>query len=257
MKNLALFLSLICLPFLSHAQYTEYDVRKMVRESSEDQLVTDCSRMLQDNYLFFSEIVVDKLLQLKPQSPNYNYRKGYIILESRQDWVTALPHLLIAISNTDKNFDMYSSSEKSAPTDAYYHLARCYHLDAQLDKAREYYKKFIESSNSQSELIPRAKLRLTQCDVAQQTLANPKSAKAINIGEKINTIYPEYSPVISFDGSAIYFTSRRQWEDNSTDEESIRPGLKNCLTDLYDLEQRLIINKKPIRRDLEIVKKLE
>ena len=35
-----------------------------------------------------------------------------------------------------------------------------------------------------------------------------------------------------------------QDEDNSTDEESIRPGLKNCLTDLYDLEQRLIINKK-------------
>jgi hypothetical protein len=57
MKNLALFLSLICLPLLSHAQYTEYDVRKMVRESSEDQLVTDCSRMLQDNYFFFSETV--------------------------------------------------------------------------------------------------------------------------------------------------------------------------------------------------------
>ena len=111
MKNLALFLSLICLPLLSHAQYTEYDVRKMVRESSEDQLVTDCSRMLQENYFFFSEIVVDKLLQLKPQSPNYNYRKGYIILDSRQDWVAAMPHLLIAVTNTDKNFYMYCSNE--------------------------------------------------------------------------------------------------------------------------------------------------
>jgi outer membrane protein OmpA-like peptidoglycan-associated protein/tetratricopeptide (TPR) repeat protein len=249
MKNLTLFLSLICLPLLSHAQYTEYDVRKMVRESSEDQLVTDCSRMLQENYFFFSEIVVDKLLQLKPQSPNYNYRKGYIILDSRQDWVAAMPHLLIAVTNTDKNFDMYSSSEKSAPTDAYYHLARCYHLDAQLDKAREYYKKFIESSNSQSELIPMAKLRLTQCDVAQQILANPKSAKAVNIGEKINTIYPEYSPVISFDGSAIYFTSRRQWEDNSTDEfrdpllnqfpEDIYISTRNTETGEWDNPKRL------------------
>jgi hypothetical protein len=94
--------------------------------------------MLQENYFFFSEIVVDKLLQLKPQSPNYNYRKGYIILDSRQDWVAAMPHLLIAVTNTDKNFDMYSSSEKSAPTDAYYHLARFYQLDAEFDKAREY-----------------------------------------------------------------------------------------------------------------------
>jgi outer membrane protein OmpA-like peptidoglycan-associated protein len=236
MKNIALFICLFCLPIILSAQYTEYDVRKMVRESNEAKLVSDCSRMLQENYFFFSEIVVDKLLQIKPQSPNYNYRKGYIILESRQDWISAIPYLLVAITNTNENFDMYSSNEKSAPTDAFYHLARCYHINEQLDLAREYYKKFIESSNNQSELIPRAKLRLTQCELAEQLLAIPKSAKAINIGDNINTIYPEYSPVISFDGSALYFTSRRQWENNSTDEFR-DPFLNQFPEDIYISER--------------------
>jgi outer membrane protein OmpA-like peptidoglycan-associated protein/tetratricopeptide (TPR) repeat protein len=219
MRLLLSYLFLIALSTFSFAQQqTEFDVRKMVKTASEDDLVKENSRMLQDNYFFFAEIVVDRLLQIKPESANYNYRKGFIILDSRQDWISAMPYLQKAVTDLDKNFDAYAASEKSAPTDALYHLARCYHYDAQLDKAREYYNRFINESNAKSELIEKSKLRLQQCDIAQKLIEAPRSAKVVNIGEKINTVYPEYSPVISFDGSAIYFTSRRQWADNSTDE---------------------------------------
>ena len=150
----------------------------MTQSATEDQLIIESSRMLQEGYFYFSEIVVDRLLQLNSTSPNYNYRKGYIILDSRQDWIAAIPYFLIAITDIDKNYDMYSSKEKSAPTDAYYHLARCYHLDEQLEKAKEYYSKFINESGSKSELITKAQIRLQQCDVAKELITKPKKASA-------------------------------------------------------------------------------
>lgn len=205
-------------PLLASAQVTEYEVRQMTQDASEQQLVVECSRMLQENYFFFAEIITDRLLQLNPNNANYHYRKGYIVLDSRQDFVTAMPYLVYASSKISKNYDMYSAKEDGAPQDVYYHLGRCYHLDEQLDKAKEFYQKFINESAGKSELIPKAKLRLIQCDVAKQLIGQPKNATVKNIGETINTVYPEYAPVISLDGSALYFTSRRQWEDQSTDD---------------------------------------
>ncbi|MEY3237905.1 MAG: hypothetical protein RI883_2006 [Bacteroidota bacterium] len=218
MKKAIKVLLILFLPFIGSAQLTEYEVRQMTQTATEDELLVESSRMLQEGYFYFSEIVIDRLLQLKPTSPNYNYRKGYIILDSRQDWIAAMPYLLIAITDIDKQYDMYSSKEKSAPTDAHYHLARCYHLDEQIDKAKEYYNKFIQESGNKSELIAKAQLRLLQCDIAKELIAHPKDSKVTNLGKTINTVYPEYSPVISLDGTSLYFTSRRQWADQSTDD---------------------------------------
>lgn len=218
MKKILQAILFAALPIVGKAQLTEYEVRQMTQNATEEQLVTECSRMLQENYFFFAEIVTDRLLQINPNSANYHYRKGYIVLDSRADFVTALPYLMFATSSVNKNYDMYSSKEKSAPTDVYYHLGRAYHLDEQIDKAKGFYQKFIDESNSKSELVTKAKLRLIQCDVAKEAIANPKPAEVKNIGNKINTVYPEYSPVISLDGTSLYFTSRRQWEDQSTDD---------------------------------------
>ena len=215
-----------------HAQLTEHDVRQMTQTATEQELVTECSRMLQENYFYYAEIVIDRLLQINPQSANYHYRKGYIILDSRLDHELAMPHLFMAISNVKKNYDMYSAKELSAPTDAYYHLARCYHLDEQLDKAKEFYQKFIDESAGKSELIPKATVRLVQCDVAKELIAKPKTATVTNVGANVNTVYPEYAPVISLDGTSLYFTSRRQWADQSTDEYR-DPQLNQYPEDIY------------------------
>ena len=210
MKKILAIFGLTLLPFLGMTQLNEFEVRQMTQTAPEEQLVVESSRMLQENYFFFAEIVVDRLLQINPTSPNYNYRKGFIVLDSRQDWVTALPYLQKALVDVDKNFDMYSAKETSAPIDVYYHIARCYHLDEQIDKAKEYYSKFIATSNSKSEQIKNAELRLLQCDIANYNLANQKKSIVKNIGNVVNGVYPDYSPVISLDGSSLYFTSRRQ-----------------------------------------------
>lgn len=199
-------------------ELTEKDIRNMVEKESEQKLVVQCSVLTQEGFSYYAEIIADKLLAFQPNSANYNYRKGFLMLDSHTDFEGAMPYLKLAAKDVKKNFDMYSPKEKSAPTDAYYYLARCYHLNEQIPEAVEYYNKFITASDQGSELIPTAKLKLQQCEVAYREMSNPKDALVENVGKVINSERPEFNPVVSLDGSALYFTSKRAWEDNSTDK---------------------------------------
>ncbi len=218
MRLLIFNVLLTLLPLAAFGQMTEFEVRKMVSNASEQELVVACSQMIQDNYLYHAEIVADKLLTLQPESSNYNYRKGYIVLAARKDFIVAMRHLQIAIRETSKNYDMYSRRETSAAVDAYYHLARCYHMNEEIGKAKEHYQFFIDNSAKKSELVSKSELGLVQCNVAKYNLAHPKTAIVKNIGSTVNTNAPEYAPVISLDGNSLYFTSRRQWIDQSSDD---------------------------------------
>ncbi len=220
-------------PFAVFSQLSEQEVRNMAARGDEQELVYESSNMIRDGYLYQAEILIDALLEKDPQRPNYNYRKGFVVLESRQDFETALPYLEKAVSNTDKNYDLYSAGERSASVDAYYYLAKCYHLNVELDKARTYYQRFIAESNKKSPLVDQAQLGLKQCDVAERLLANPKQNVSLkNIGSPVNSKYPDYSPVISLDGAALYFTSKRPWENEAT--ETYRdPKLNQYPEDIY------------------------
>lgn len=198
-------------------QETETDVRTKALSLSEAQLLTEASMYTQDGFLYFAEILTDRLITFKPESSNYNYRKGFLLLEIRKDHVGAIPYLEKAVKSISANYDMYSTRELSAPTDAIYHLASCYHLNQEIVKAEEFYNRFITESKKNSELIPVANLRLTQCAVAKKNIATPVKVYLRNIGTPVNSEYPEYSPVVSLDGSALYFTSRRPWENGATD----------------------------------------
>ena len=108
---------------------TEELVRQIAETENEATLVKEASAFMQEGYLYFSEILVDKLLESNAESPNYNYRKGFLMLKIRKDYDGAKKYLEKAIVDVDPNYDAYSPREKRAPTDAFYHLGQCYHLD--------------------------------------------------------------------------------------------------------------------------------
>jgi len=215
--NTLLILLFVSLLFDSNAQMTESDVREFARTKSEAEIVQLNSTMMQDGFFFFADILADRLMQLKATSSNYNYRKGFAKLKMDSDYEGALPFFLIAANLVNPNYDAYSSKEKSAPTDAYYHLATCYHYTENIDNAIKYYNKFIETSRKDSELIPVSKLKLIQCDNAKRLMASPIDVRLKNLGENINTKFPEYCSVVSLDGSSLYFTTRRPWENNESE----------------------------------------
>jgi tetratricopeptide (TPR) repeat protein len=213
-------------------QKTKEEMTKFLNSATEQELLFECSSMIQEYYYYNAEKIVDKLLTIQPENSNYNYRKGYLIINSRKDYVSALPYLKKAIKDVSKNFDMYSTRENSAPPDAYYHIGSCYHLDENIAKAKEYYQLFIDNSLKKSELIQVAQLNLAQCDVAKHEMDNRKSTEVNNLGKVVNTSMAEYAPAISLDGGSLYFTSRRPWADDSS-EPFRDPRLNNYPEDIY------------------------
>jgi outer membrane protein OmpA-like peptidoglycan-associated protein len=173
-------------------------------------------------------------LEINPESPNYNYRKGFIVLGMRRDELAAIKYLTKATidSKIQKNYDMYSVGEDAVPADAFYHLGRAYHLDEQFEKAVDSYKKFLELTTKESELIPEAKKRIVQCSVGKKLIAQPQNTNIRNIGPTINTEYADFSSNISLDGGSLYLTSRRPWADKSSDNFK-DPMLNHFPEDIY------------------------
>ena len=222
MKNIVLTATIVLLTTITFGQrpgepLTEQEVRNIATSGKEAEIVMQNSTLMQDGYLYYSEILADRLLELNPENPNYHYRKGFLMLEIRKDYSGAIPYFQKAVSDVEQNFDMYSHRETSSPPDAFFHLATCYHLNEEIDKAITNYNKFKEVSRARSELIPVADLRLKQCEEAKRQMASPVNVTLKNMGEQINTQYPEYSPVVSLDGSALYFTARKPWEESETE----------------------------------------
>jgi WD40-like Beta Propeller Repeat len=231
MKKIIFCLALVS-SSVSFAQMTEAEVRKMVETASEQELVEQSSRMLMEGYYYHGEIVADKLLTKNAVCANYNYRKGFVLMDGYKDFIGALPYLKKAEGDLDKNYDMYSSNEKSAPQDVLFFIAQCYHTNHQLDEARTYYNKFIAQSNSKSPFVAKSALALKQVEVAKRNLELPGKLRLKNLGPVINTALPEYSPVVSLDGSALYFTSRREWPGES-EEASRDPRTNEYPEDVY------------------------
>lgn len=214
-KGLALILVLI--PFASFGQMTYDETVSLANNGTEQEILFESSNLLNENYLYLCEVLVDKLLEISPESCNYNYRKGYVLVASKMNYVDAIPYLEKAVKNTSKNYDLYSPKEKNASVDAIYLLAYAYHLNYELDKAEEYYTMFLEKSGKSSVNIEKSKNGILQCKVARKLMAEKNNITVKNVGTAINTKEAEYSPVVSLDGKSLYFTSRRAWPDNSSD----------------------------------------
>ena len=84
-----LYLFLIISSF-SSAQMTDQQIKAMVRTATEPELIIESSSLIIEKRLYQAEIVVDKLLELDPTNANYNYRKGFLLLNSNLDYKNAI-----------------------------------------------------------------------------------------------------------------------------------------------------------------------
>lgn len=195
------------------AQLSDERMQTLLNSDNKQDLVFESTQLLQNNMNFQAELLTRRLLELEPNNCNFNYRMGYILMASRGNFIAAEKHLLIAVKDVDKNYDVFSAKEQSASVDAYFYLGQMYHMKGEIDQARVYYNLFLKNSVKNTALAAQVKLQLLQCDVAQRELDTPDKNMVIrNIGKTINTNFAEYSPVISLDGKSLYFTTRRPWD---------------------------------------------
>ena len=226
-----LLLTFLTVSFVN-SQMTDEELNAYLKSASLNEMVQMNSKMLIEGNYHQSVIIADKLLEKETDNPNYNYRKGFALLQYKQGFDEAKPLLLKAITNVSKNYDLFSTKESRVPVDSYYYLARCYHLAKEIDLAKKYFNIFLENATKKDDLIPKTELALKQCDVAKDFLAIEKDYEVINLGSVINTSDPEYAPAISLDGQALYFTSRRLRKD-STNANIKEPFTNMYMEDIY------------------------
>ncbi len=144
---------------------------------------------------------------------NINYKIGRCYLQHPTQKHLAETYLEKAITNVSKKYLEDEPKEKRASIMAYFFLGQSYHLDGRLDEAIKMYDTY------ESYLDPKKKLDKEDLDLvehfkkqvqnARQMMLAPVNVKITNLGDSINSEWPEYSPVITADEQVLYYTTRR------------------------------------------------
>ncbi len=144
--------------------------------------------------------------KFNPDNAELNYKLGVCYLHSIEK-VKSIAHLKKAYK-----LDKYFAG------DIHYKLGQGYHLNYEFDKAiKEYnlYKRTLLPKELKK-WQPIISKRIKECKHGKEFVNNPEKVVIENIGDSINSSFPDYRPFISADESMMLFTSRR---DNTTGSE--------------------------------------
>lgn len=107
------------------------------------------------------------------------------------------------------------SSKKDTASQIIYGLAQYYQYMEQYPKAIAYYNrtlKNVEDNEDGAALKIHLNQSILDCEYAEKNpeATNHKQIKIINVGSDVNTIFPEYVPIVNKDETVMMFTSRRK-----------------------------------------------
>lgn len=155
-------------------------------------------------------LVYKKWDSIYPNNANLNFKIGYCYANMSSDKPRAIPYLEKASGSVVQEY-LGDALEMNAPVDLYFYLAQAYHVDYKFGKAIENYDRFLKYAEFDNpEFADSVKLLKEKSYNAVKIINNPLSIRIENLGEKVNSIYPEYSPVLTLNMKTLYFTSRRE-----------------------------------------------
>ncbi len=169
-------------------------------EKQVQKLVNQATRNIALEKWFEALPILQELDSLKPNDPEINYKLGltyfHTISKSR-----SLQNFLIAAHGNYQSEDLD------------YYLGRAYHYNHKFNDAIAYYQKF-DAKLDLSDDLDRMKHNevsryLENCAFGNVILPDSILLEIKNAGPNINSVYPDYVPVVSSDESMILFTSRR------------------------------------------------
>jgi len=175
------------------------------------------ANQLIEEKLWNSSIEIWKEILLgDPYNANVNYKIGYCYLQTSNEKLKALPHLKTATTNgVSLDYVPYEPAENRAPVEALFYLGRVFHLNYQMDEAIKSYNDLISMLPEKHFLRSDAKRQIEMCEEAKKQVADPKSYLISNVGGTVNSRANEYSPVISIDETAMFFTARKIRADST------------------------------------------
>ncbi|MBC8147815.1 MAG: PD40 domain-containing protein, partial [Bacteroidetes bacterium] len=129
----------------------------------------------------------------------YRHHIGICHLNLNENKTLAIPYL------------EWVTEQKKYEIKVWYDLGRAYSYVYRFDDAIKAYEKYISllRGNLDPEKIP-ASRRIEMCENAKIAIQSPINVTIENLGDKINSKFPDYNPYIPQDESMVLFTSQRK-----------------------------------------------
>lgn len=166
--------------------------------------------ILEENYTT-ALINLKKAYEIDSTNANINFLIGECYLHSALEKSKAEYYLAKAVQNIKKKYNPNDPNEKAAPAHAYLYYAKALHINYKFDEAIQNYDNFLKfiGPSAAKEWQSEITYYKNQSYFAKKMVANPINVKLINLGDSINSPYPDYSPVLTADERMIIFTTRR------------------------------------------------
>ncbi len=142
--------------------------------------------------------IYEEALETSDDKIELNYRIGVCYLNSNIDKSKAIPFL-------EKIKD-----EKEANPNALFLLARAYQYGYDFDKAIATYNQFAKNNVGNEDNLQQVGKQIEYCENAKEYMKFPLNVDIENLGENINSAYPDYFPFVPADESFLVFNSRRE-----------------------------------------------
>ncbi|GAL83018.1 hypothetical protein MYP_244 [Sporocytophaga myxococcoides] len=198
MKKLCFFIICLSYSLLVSISVRAQGEKKIIKEAEAALAQKDKKKAL-ELYL--------NALEINPNKADVNYKVGILYLESDFKFK--------ALSYLEKASALGLSSDY--PITKYLGIANQFNHN--FEKAIENYQNYRGAITDKEE-IKKVDRRIYECRNGIEFIANPVPVKIDNLGPAINTLFPEYAPVISADDSILIFTSRRPGSTGGITDQS-------------------------------------
>lgn len=197
----------ICSVFVIFALIINAQIK--VGGSYKDYFQEGSYLLLEDNYLIAKENF-EAAYKIDSSSANINYLLGQCYLHSLNQKSKAEYHLAKAVKNVSRLYKNDNYQEKDASPLAHLYYAQALHINYKFDEATKEYQEFEKLVNSKDKewrkIIERGK---ETSGYAKELVLAPLNVKITNLGDSVNSEYPDYSPILSSDERMLIYTTRR------------------------------------------------
>ena len=152
-----------------------------------------------EDAILFYQLAIEE----NPKNVRAQYMAGTCFLITTSEKKEAV-HYLLKAYELDEEID----------NSVLFKIADGYRYRYEFDNAIEYFNKYIAEINSNPRfyegydteaLIKKAEKRIHECENAKKYVDNPVDFKAVNAGEKVNSIAQDYAPTLNEDETVMYF----------------------------------------------------
>ena len=177
---------------------------------------TEANKLMEEKFWDQAAKEWRNVLAMDPENINVNYKLGYCLLQTETNKIDALKYLEKATSKSlNASYDPFDPNEKGAPVEALYYLAIAQHLNMKFDDSNASLQNMMSQVNKNHRLSNQINRAIAVNGEAKKQVAAPKKYKIKNAGSTLNSSFADFGPVLTFDESSIFYTSRRLRPDST------------------------------------------